>query len=113
MKIIYSPVEEEMLPPFEYTFKGEVIEIEHPTWGKSRVDFSGLPNGALEKGSIKSEFPLPPIEYVERVNGEVYCVLRQFVLPNDERDKRYPEWFDPGTGEKFPTNEDKEWILER
>lgn len=112
MKVLYSIVQQDYVEEIKYTFEGQRIHVQYENGLEDAFDFSNVPNGKLDPQTIKSELP-HTIDYAEKVNGELYIVLVKHLPLNAPEEELNPDWFDTETGERFPTNEHKDWILER
>lgn len=87
MYVILSPVRSDK--SISYVYNGEVIiaTIDGQT---DDFDFSEVPDGKL--GEVETSLPINPIVSAERIDGDLYVVLINFISSDATEEERFPEW---------------------
>lgn len=87
MKIKFSPQRSD--DKINYIFEGEkiIVTIEGET---DAFDFSIMPDGKMV--DVETKLPLNPIASAERVNGELYVKLINFISSDATEEEKYPRW---------------------
>lgn len=87
MFIKLSPVRSDK--SIEYIYEDEVVIATID--GKSDTfDFSEVPDGKL--GEVETSLPINPIVSAERIDGDLYVVLVNFISSDATEEERFPEW---------------------
>lgn len=93
MFIKLSPVRSDKT--ISYEFYGEIITVTIDEQ-VDRFDFSEVPNGRLEE--VETSLPLNPIVSAERIDGELYVELINFISSDATEEERFPEWQEVSNG---------------
>ena len=92
IKVYFSPQRADN--QIEYSFYGETVTARIGTV-KDTFDFSGLPDGELDRHEdtqIKTILPVCPVISAKRVDGILHLELLNWIESNAPYESRFPEW---------------------
>ena len=92
IKVYFSPQRADN--QIEYSFCGETVTARIGTV-KDTFDFSGLPDGELDRHEdtqIKTILPVCPVISAKRVDGILHLELLNWLGPDAPYESRFPEW---------------------
>ena len=91
IKIYFSPQRSDR--QIEYSLNGEAVTARIGTV-KDTFDFSGLPDGELDRREdtqIKTILPVNPVISAKRIDGILYLELLNWIGPDAPHESRFPE----------------------
>ena len=92
IKIYFSPQRSDR--QIEYSLNGEAVTARIGTV-KDTFDFSGLPDGELDRHEdtqIKTILPVNPVISAKRIDGLLYLELLNWIGKDAPYESRFPEW---------------------
>ena len=92
IKVYFSPQRADN--QIEYSFCGETVTARIGTV-KDTFDFSGLPDGELDRHEdtqIKTILPVCPVISAKRTDGILHLELLNWIESNAPYESRFPEW---------------------